>query len=159
MYFIILLLYVYMMSFVTDTTYLGVSENSAWWTCITYNLVHLSFFHLLINSISFYCLWKYIKMLKKCIYIPLMIIIPMSSAVMFSHNLPTVGASAIIYTMIGMFLALFNYKKEDYIRLWILVMLSILITSFSDSINTGIHICSLSLSLIVSLIARRLYEQ
>lgn len=88
-----------------------------------------------------------------------MIIIPMSSAVMFSHNLPTVGASAIIYTMIGMFLALFNYKKEDYIRLWILVMLSILITSFSDSINTGIHICSLSLSLIVSLIARRLYEQ
>lgn len=157
MYFILLLIYFYAISSVVDLSSLGVSDSSPWWSLFTYNLVHFSFIHLLVNSITFISYWRILKRYLN-IYIVLVvsIFVPAVSAYWGCYSIPTVGASAVIYTLIGIYTVVIPLAKRELVKSLFLILFSFIFTGlFVQSINTNIHIYSFGLSVVISLLTRR----
>lgn len=155
MYLILLLLYIYSMSGITDLRMLGVSSSSEWWAYFTFNFVHFTFLHLAVNSIVFYSYWRVIKrFFPLYIIMPMLLIIPALSAYIVSFETPTVGLSAMVYSLLGMYVPLMLYKKDRY-KTYLLVVMSFIVTMyFVPKINTPIHILSFLISLVPGYIRR-----
>lgn len=90
--------------------------------------------------------------------IPMIIFIPAVSAYLSASSVPTVGASAIIMVLMGVYLTM-PIPKKVVREIWILTIISFIVTFiFAPQINTLIHIYSLLLSYVISLLAgRRIY--
>lgn len=112
---------------------LGYTATSPWWTHLTYNFQHANLWHLLLNSVSFYYLFRALERaipfrtvrqkFATCALLPLAIATAASFFTPYPqyllnllHHLPTlpllggaggghpvVGASGMIYAMIGMY--------------------------------------------------------
>jgi len=87
---------------------LGFTATSAWWTHLTYNFQHANIWHLLVNSVAFWCVFKSLER-----HIPPYKIITISLAVAIIasfippfYETPTVGASGMIYAMIGILVSI-----------------------------------------------------
>lgn len=157
MYFILLLVCFYAMSCTIDLSQLGVSDTSPWWTLLTYSMVHLSFIHLLINSIAFMSYWRILKRYFNT-YAVLCIAVFTSviSAYLGKAAIPTVGASAVIYSMAGTYIAAVPSLPKGKVKFFLMVIISFIFTGlFAQSINTDIHIYSFFISAAVSLLTRR----
>lgn len=85
--------------FRVNPTVVGYGGTSPWWTHFTYAFFHASWLHLLINSYSFY--FVYNERIFKSFTIWIAIIISILASCIFTPRLPTVGASGIIFAMIG----------------------------------------------------------
>lgn len=157
MYFILILLLFYSVSLHTDLSVMGYTETSPWWTMFTYNLVHLSFLHLLVNSFVIYSYWRLFR--KHLCRAPLFLLLAFTSvfaAILSADTTPTVGASSIGYSMIGIFLALYNISKIEKGKLLLLVMASFFIPAiFSPHINTLNHAVSFITSLCFASLFRK----
>lgn len=162
MYFILLLIYFYAISGIVDLSLLGVSDTSPWWSLFTYNFVHLSFIHLLVNSIAFISYWHILKRyLNVYIVAVISIFVSVISAYWGSCPMPTVGSSAIIYAFIGIYAVTIPLAKRELVKFFFMVLFSFVFTGlFAQSINTKIHIYSFTLSVVISLLIRRfIYEE
>lgn len=157
MYFILLLIYFYAISNVVDLSSLGVSDTSPWWSLFTYNLVHLSFIHLSVNSIAFISYWGILKRyLNVYIVSAISMFVPAVSAYWGCYSIPTIGASAVIYTLIGIYTVAIPLGKRELVKFLSLILFSFIFTGlFAQSINTRIHIYSFVLSVVISLLTRR----
>lgn len=157
MYFILVLAYFYSISLVVDISSLGVANDSPWWCLFTYNLIHFSFIHLLINSFAFLSYWRILKRyINIYILISMMLFIPALAAYFSSYNTPTIGTSAIIYTMIGIYTTSIPLQRKEKIKYISMVLFSFGITGlFASSINTKIHVCSFVISCLISLLAKK----
>jgi len=154
--FILILIFFYSVGSFMDVREFAVSTCSDWWCFFTFNLVHLSFIHLLVNSFVFLSYWRKMKdVINLYFFIPLIIITPALAAMLSSRNTPTLGASAVVYTMIGLYLVAFPLPKDILIKFLFLIIISFVFTFFFSSVNTGIHIYSFLISLVVSLLNRR----
>lgn len=160
MNFILILIYVYSLGECLNTKVLGYSINSPLWTLFTFNIVHISFIHLLINSIVFISYWKILKeFINKYVFTLMVILIPAISAYLSFPSIPTVGASAMIYTMTGIYMYMIPIKKYILIQMWVMIILSFVFTIlFAPHVNTLIHIYSFFISYFLSvIIGRRMY--
>lgn len=146
----------YSISRFQDLSFLGLHKGGCWWNIITYNFVHFSFFHLVVNSIL---LLLYSQKLSKLYGKYTSIIIPgistgISSSI-FIADKPTFGSSGIIFSMLGMYLYhLINQKIKGYGKFSAFVVILILTQSLlgRNVINWRIHISCLLLSFIISFI-------
>ena len=148
MIFIIFLVFIYSIGFYCDTTQLGIYNGCEWWNYITYSFVHTNFFHLSINSALF--LFNF----NLYIIIPILIITSILSAIFATYQEPTVGASAIVLSMVGVITAGVEHRYMPKIIL--LLAFSFLTTGlFAPHINTLIHVYSFLISFAISLLSRR----
>lgn len=155
MKFILVVLYFFSISRIIDLSpILGVSTTSYWYTYFTFSLVHANLFHIVTNSFAFVCNWRIIKKLNMYLVIPMMLFIPAVSALLSVKNIPTVGLSAVVYTMIGIITTLYQNKKAKY-KLETIIIFSFIVTYvFAPHINTLIHIYSYFIALAISYVIK-----
>lgn len=154
MIFVIILTFVYSISFYYNTSQFGVSEGCDWWNLITYSFIHTSIIHLIINSSLFLLYWNRIKNLNLYIVIPILIVTPIMSASLSLFQKPTVGASAIVMAMIGIITV--GLPKRQILKIVVLIAFSFVTTAlFASHINTLIHVYSFIFSSMVSLVLKR----
>ena len=135
---------------------LGFSTTSPLNTHLTYMFQHASLMHLVLNSISFVILFKVLTIYVNKHKMFLSVLAIGFVASFFSeHLLPTVGASSMIYAMVGMLYGLVCRKKlefEDkkYIYLNLVTLLIYLTMSYLiKNSNFSIHFISLVMGFIV----------
>ena len=149
--FIAMLIAVY---FIFDTS-LGYSLTSPIYTHFTYVFQHAGLLHLVANSISFLSFYNLLHRVCNAFYYPYLIAVLAS---FFSeYDKVTIGASGMIYAMIGMTIG-YAFKgeklkitsKKKFALMILLILVSLLMGFFNGS-NNVVHIISLILGIIVVL--------
>ena len=149
--FIAILIAVY---FIFDTS-LGYSLTSPVYTHFTYVFQHAGLLHLVANSISFLSFYNLLHRVCNAFYYPYLIAV--LSSFFSEYDKVTVGASGMIYAMIGMTIG-YAFKgeklkitsKKKFALMILLILVSLLIGFFNGS-NNVVHIISLILGIIVVL--------
>lgn len=149
--FIAILIAVY---FIFDTS-LGYSLTSPIYTHFTYVFQHAGLLHLVANSISFLSFYNLLHRVCNAFYYPYLIAV--LSSFFSEYDKVTIGASGMIYAMIGMTIG-YAFKgeklkitsKKKFALMILLILVSLLIGFFNSS-NNVVHIISLILGIIVVL--------
>ncbi|NDV46101.1 rhomboid family intramembrane serine protease [Paludibacter sp. 221] len=154
---------------------LGVTSSSSWWTHLTYSFQHANFWHLILNSISFF---MFFRVLQKRIKPQLLafsswLIAVLASFLLLSPlrgdlgGLPLVGASGMVYAMTGIYIGLvlsdaitrkIKIKNNFYIFLACLT-LSLTLSFLKENSAFSLHlICMLSaciLSMLLNIFTKK----
>lgn len=151
-YIIILIFFIIYFCFGLE---LGYTNGSPLFTHFTFMFQHVNLFHLIINSLAFIGVYRTLrKFIKGYIIILLCILISFISSFFSVYDIPTVGASAMVYSMIGMYfgitlfdkkIKIIDYKKYSLYVISVLVMLAA--SYLKESSNFFIHCCSLVISM------------
>ena len=124
---------------------LGYSYVSPFYTHFTYMFQHAGWMHLILNSLAFIGLYRAISIQIKWLF-PLILFIGFYCSFLAVHALPTVGASSMVYAMIGMLFGLIKTRRMKIKNLWVFifsVVLMITVSFFKHSSNTGLHVWSM----------------
>jgi len=140
---------------------LGFSETSAWWSHITYNFQHAGIIHLLLNAFCFSQFYKIFKKIfgKKKSW--LFVLGSLFSAIAASFlpfcikPIATIGASGVIYAMIGIYFELVIikvvkvHKKNFFIWLSCLVI-ALTISYFNRRSAFELHLSCLCVGIMIT---------
>jgi membrane associated rhomboid family serine protease len=136
--------------FLPDRFMLGYRNGSPLWTHITYILIHASPWHLAVNSLAFTSAWRILSRLN---ILPRTLTLSLAAAVAASfaaqYDIPTVGASGLIFAMLGCAAAApFAFKHlavkdwRKYTLFLLVISISIAATFFHPQANAAIHLAS-----------------
>ena len=124
---------------------IGYTTTSPWYTHITYMFQHGSWWHLVLNSIAFYSLYLALERIYRPSVIALFAVTSafVCSWLCMRYTQPVVGASGMIYAMIGMYLYLvsigiYKYKNRRTLIFSLLVIVASLISSFFHRNSAGL---------------------
>lgn len=141
---------------------LGYSTSSKLYTHFTYQFQHTGWIHLLINTIAYASIYKVlVKAMPWHLLITYSYSISVVASFLSMYNTPTVGASGIIYAMIGMFLSIsligkklkvVNHRK--FLLFILCVAISLITSEFRESVNNACHIFSIFFGLIIGIADR-----
>lgn len=158
MIFIYILIIFYSVSRYFDVSFMGLTSEHQWYQLLTYNVIHLSFYHLIVNSIGI-IMYKSV-LIRSFGYIRTLITVLISVLIpsfMFAANKPTYGASSIVFSMIGMFLYLIWSKgyagRLKYTFMLLIIILTQCIAG-NSVMNWQIHISSMLLAYFLSYVFR-----
>ncbi len=135
---------------------LGFCIGSPFYTHFTYMFQHASVMHLVLTSFSFIAMFRVLTIFanKYKLFLALVIIGFISSY--FSEcQLPTVGASSMVYGMIGMMYGFIWNKILEFMERSILILnlvgllIALLISCFTKNSNFSIHLISALIGLLV----------
>ncbi|MDR1455212.1 MAG: rhomboid family intramembrane serine protease [Tannerella sp.] len=129
----------------------GYTVASPWWTHLTYQFQHAGIMHLLVNSLAFAGMFRLLeKSVNGYLLSALIIAVGFAASFLSMHERPTVGASAMVYAMIGIFLALLALRRELKIvdrRKFALFVMSIfaglVIGALKENSNFLLHVYAL----------------
>lgn len=102
---------------------LGYTAGGAWWTHFTYSFQHGSLLHLIINCISWMVMLRVLQRFfppRAIIMVAYLVAVAVSWVV--SYPVPVVGASGMIYAMLGMYMALIlmgHVRIVSVLNLWL----------------------------------------
>ncbi|MFT3994397.1 MAG: rhomboid family intramembrane serine protease [Dysgonomonas sp.] len=138
---------------------LGYTTSSPLYTHITYMFQHAGIIHLLINSLAFISMFRQVeKYVNKYLLSFLIILCAFASSFLAMYQIPTVGASSMVYAMLGIYLGLIAFCDKIKIAdtrkflLFIFCIVAILSASyFKHNSNFLVHICSLLIGFVVSI--------
>lgn len=130
---------------------LGYTATSPWYTHITYSFQHASIMHLLINSFAFWTLYRVLERYISSWHIAIIALFTAISMSFFaSYIIVVVGASGMIYTMMGMYFFLvsihkIHFKDKTTLIVSIISVITFLIISFLKHNSAGmLHLLCLS---------------
>jgi membrane associated rhomboid family serine protease len=92
-------------------TELGYTRESAWWTHFTYMFQHAGWIHLIVNGISFFGVWRTLSRFVPAWRLATAFPIAAAGSFFCAHDLPTVGASGVVYALLGCFVALLAQRR------------------------------------------------
>lgn len=138
---------------------IGYTYQSSLYTHFTYMFQHSGIVHLLINSLAFIGMFRTMeKFVNKWLLSVSIIIISFAASFTAMYDIPTVGASAMIYAMIGMFFGMTIYCKnikitdtKKYLLFLSVVVISLTISFFKHNSNFALHFFSMIWGGIISL--------
>lgn len=138
---------------------IGYTTTSKFYTHITYMFQHSGIIHLAINSVAFIVMFHNLrKLLNIWIIIVSMLICGFAASFQSMYDIPTVGASSMIYAMmgidIGMTLMCKKIKVANTRRYLLFIcglVLCLSISAFRQNSNYLVHIYSLIFGFIISL--------
>lgn len=123
---------------------LGYSLTSPLYTHITYSFQHASVLHLVFNSLAFIGFYRVLKNYIKYLF-PIIVLIAICASFFSVYSLPTVGASGMVYAMMGMYIGMILIgrikivsKRDAWIGLVSLVLM-FTISLFKESSNSLLH--------------------
>lgn len=139
-----------------DLSFLGYTEHSPVWTCATFSFVHANVWHLLLNIYTFHAFYRRLTHLHPCFMAVAVFSVPFLAAVIsrmwVPFSLPTVGASACVFMLVGMFTA--EYTIQTRVRYYSILALSFVVQLFFwNKVNVCVHF----VSFILGFIAAKLY--
>ena len=146
-----LFVFIFIFTFAWFDKSIGYTNSSPLYTHFTYMFQHAGIIHLVINSLSFLGMFRTMeKYINKWLLSGVCILFAFLTSFFSSYNIPTVGASAMIYIMIGMFLSItLLYKdvkindKRKYFLFVFSVFISLIVSAFRHNSNFSLHILSL----------------
>lgn len=125
---------------------IGFATNSPLWTHLTFSFQHASLTHLIINTLVFIGAFRTMEEFmswKKLL--PVIYIIAVLASFVAVKDVPTVGASGMIYAMFGMMSAIVAYNKSTR-KQKLLFLCSIgvmlLFSYFNSNSNFIVHLSS-----------------
>ena len=134
---------------------LGYTTSSPFWTHFTYMFQHANIIHLGLNSIAFLGMFRVLeKIINKYFLSASILSIGFIASFMSMYELPTVGISSAIYTMIGIYLAMITSKKltvKDRNKLAMFlfsIILCLAVSFFKTHSNFWLHLFSLIMGFI-----------
>lgn len=118
--------------FFVPPTLLAHAPNSEFYTYITYIFMHGNVWHLAVNMLAFNALWR---LLKQIIRPAELMGVVMTSAVvgalLVPYNVPVMGASAVIYTLLGIWARLILAGRIAFTSKFDLHMAVVSVVAFS----------------------------
>ena len=139
---------------------LGYTTTSPLYTHFTYMFQHAGVMHLFINSFVFIGMFRAVeKYVNKWMLSVSCILIGFTASFLSVYDIPTVGASGMIYAMIGMFVSITIFYKgakindiKKYAIFILAVCLSLLLSYFKHNSNFWLHVYSLSMGVVFGMI-------
>jgi len=117
-------------------TELGYSAHSPWWTHFSYMFQHASVWHLLLNSFAFWSLFRLLRLYIRPVVLALLIIgLASGASWVCSYSLTVVGASGMVYVMLGLYLhfiqsSVILFKRLSSVIINLILIAANLILSF-----------------------------
>ncbi|MFV0587069.1 rhomboid family intramembrane serine protease [Bacteroides reticulotermitis] len=138
---------------------LGYTTSSPLWTHLTYMFQHSGIMHLTINSVAFIIVFHGLqKILNVWTIVILMLLCGFAASFLSMYDIPTVGASSMIYAMIGLDIGLTLFCRQiriantrRYLLFLFCLVFTLLVSLLKQNSNFFIHLYSLILGVIVSL--------
>ncbi|MDR1525156.1 MAG: rhomboid family intramembrane serine protease [Tannerella sp.] len=135
---------------------LGYTNASPWWTHFTYLFQHAGIVHLLINSLSFIGMFRLLeKFINRWVLSVSVITVGFVASFLSMYNAPTVGASAMVYAMVGIFFSMVNLcgdikilDKKKFAVFIVGIAACLFISASKGNSNFFLHVFSLILGLI-----------
>ncbi len=150
-YLIVLVFWITFFAFNNGGYFIG----SPLYTHFTYMFCHAGIIHLTLNSLSFIAMFRFLSIyIKPLLLFSIILFIGFSASFFAECTLPTVGASSMVYAMIGLFtggILLGKYKIKNLEVFFIVLTLSLGISYFKQSSNFTLHIVSLLFGLLLTL--------
>ncbi|MDR2917853.1 MAG: rhomboid family intramembrane serine protease [Tannerella sp.] len=137
-----------------DNKELGYSNTSPIYTHITYIFAHAGLMHLLLNSLSFIYVYqglKHYNLTRQSLIISF--VIGIAASFLSAYDTPTVGASGMIFAMLGCYITTAGFTNQQMRRILVTIFLSLTIPMLIPGINYKIHILSFTAGLTVTYIA------
>lgn len=127
---------------------LGYAAGSPLYTHFTYMFQHAGIFHLVLNSVAFFSVFNSLQRFLNTWFIMASIFISALGASFFAvYDKPTVGASSMIYTMIGMYIGVTLFRKDikiadirKYLLFIVTILLGLVISYFKNDSNFFLHV-------------------
>jgi membrane associated rhomboid family serine protease len=135
---------------------IGYTNTSPLWTHLTYQFQHAGIVHLVINSLSFIGMFRLLeKFINRWVLSVSIVIVGFIASFLSMYNAPTVGASAMVYAMSGMFFAMINLcpdirilDKKKFAVFIVGIAACLFISASKGNSNFFLHVFSLLLGLI-----------
>ena len=143
---------------------LGYTEAFPLWKHFTYSFQHANLFHLAANSFSFFYIFKLLKRFippYKTVLLSYFIAVVASFVCYYPE--PVVGASGMIFAMVGILFYLLITKqcriarKPLYLFIAAIILQTVMGFIFSN-IAGGLHLICLAAGMIIPLISNRLFK-
>lgn len=122
---------------------LGFTTDSAWWTHFTYWLQHGSIMHLVLNVVSLWGLMAALeRFMRPAVMLTLAIVIAVGVSWLVSYGIPVVGASGVVYALVGMYMSLIirgRIRFASIFNMWLffISVFTFLIISFAKTNSAG----------------------
>jgi len=123
--------------------YFGYSELSPAYTHFTYIFVHANIIHLFLNMFVFWKLYDYLGWFEL-----LLSFIVAFVASFYAYNLTTVGASGVVFALLGIFYTQYKFPLKYYFKNALIIGLATLIGYFSN-VNIILHLLCLGGGLVM----------
>lgn len=145
----ILLIFVWVLIYAFFDLSLGYSSTTPVWTHLTYSFQHASFIHLVLNCVGFFFMMRALEIrYRPAVLIGVAYIISVGASFMVYYPKPVVGASGMVYALIGMFawVVLTNLprivgKARQNNILFLITIAAALIISLLNPVSAGrIHL-------------------
>ena len=115
------------------------------WGCLTYSFFHVSWLHLLINVLALALMYAPVRNIYCCRFnrshthfLFVLYACAVLAGLCAAANTPTVGASGIVFALLGMLLMLNPTLRQ--LRNYIYFALSVIIQLFFGHSNTALHL-------------------
>jgi membrane associated rhomboid family serine protease len=120
---------------------------------------HSGVVHLIINSLAFTGMFRTMeKFVNMWILSASIIAVSFAASFIAMYDIPTVGASAMIYAMFGLFFGMTIYSKnikiadtKKYLLFLSVVLISLIISFFKHNSNFVLHLSSMIVGFIISI--------
>jgi membrane associated rhomboid family serine protease len=133
-----------------DNRQLGYTLHPPLYTHLTYAFAHAGLFHLIINAISYISLYNALKG-GRIICLSLIISFISAAAASFfsSYELPTVGASGLIFGMLGCYTAAVSLNRKQWKQFSIILLITLILPFFIPRVNALLHLISFAFGVLI----------
>jgi len=154
-----LFVFIFIVVFILFGLGLGYTSTSPIYTHFTYMFQHAGIIHLIINSLAFISMFRQVeKYMNKFLLSGLIILCAFVSSFFAMYQIPTVGASSMVYSLLGIYLGLITLSDKIKIAdtrkflLFIFCITVVLSVSyFKHNSNFLVHIYSLLIGFMISI--------
>ena len=159
-----LFILVFVLAYILFGTELGYTVTSPFYTHLTYMLQHSTIIHLVINSIAFIAVFNNLqKWVNKWLIAGIMTLSGFIASFLSQYEIPTVGASSMIYGMIGMYISITLFSKQikiantrKYLLFLTCIGIGLLVSLLKNNSNFFVHLYSLVIGFVLSVPLSRL---
>lgn len=129
----------------------------------TYQFLHGNILHLIINLLSLYLIYKPFKFLygnrfnydNDFVLLLISYIGSVAASIISVKHIPTVGASGIVFFILGAILALHPTKQQFINYIWVLV--GVIVSAIFGNSNTTLHVVAFLMG-VLFIIIRMMYD-
>ena len=138
---------------------LGYTDTSPLYTHLAYMFQHAGIIHLIINSLAFISIFRQVeRCVNKYLLSGLIILCAFASSFLAMYQIPTIGASSMVYVMLGIYLGLITFPDKikiadtrKFLLFIICIVVVLSVSYFKHNSNFLVHIYSLLIGCIVSI--------